>query len=109
MIAEAVAPLGCLDTTKVGFLCHQDSGLLITQRGGIMMEKSDVGQPRIIRRRGRGYLAISAVGESLQIGVTADTEEEVVSKFMAVAAQWQALLAGGKESEPSPTAGHTRI
>lgn len=64
-----------------------------------MVDGSNHLLPRIIPRKGRGYLAISAKEDSLQIGVTADTEADALSKFMATAAQWRALLAQAPQSE----------
>lgn len=71
-----------------------------------MADQIDVQSPRIIRRKGRGYLAISPIGDRVQIGVTADTEADAVSKFTAAAAQWRALLAA---DPPNSAGGHTRI
>jgi hypothetical protein len=57
-----------------------------------MQSENMTTRPRIIPRKGRGFLAISALGDRLQIGVTADTEAEAVSRFRVAAARWRELL-----------------
>ena len=55
-----------------------------------------VGAPRVTERTCGGWLAVSGVGASLKIGVTADTEEQARIGLAQAEREWEAILA----SEP---------
>ena len=48
--------------------------------------------PRISKRTCGGWLAISAASSLLQIGVTADSEEEARAAFARAFMKWDAIL-----------------
>ena len=56
---------------------------------------------RLIRCRWGGWLALSPVGHSLQIGVLSKTEEGARVKFAQSAMAWTDNLARGAEQEPN--------
>lgn len=52
----------------------------------------DLIEPRLLRREGGGWLAISEPGAKLRIGVVADTADEARARFGRELAAWQSLL-----------------
>jgi hypothetical protein len=48
--------------------------------------------PRLIERANGGWLAVSPRGCSLQIGVTADNEEDARAEFRTAFDQWRDML-----------------
>ena len=48
--------------------------------------------PRTIKRVCGGWLAVSAAGSPLQIGVVADTEEKAREAFSKAFMRWDAIL-----------------
>jgi len=58
--------------------------------------------PRIVERRGGGWLAISPSSYDLMIGVVADTEEAARVKFHAAVAEWRLMLNSAREAQSCP-------
>lgn len=49
--------------------------------------------PRIVQRRGGGWLAISGDDQPLKIGVTAESEQAAREKYSTAVSEWQRTLA----------------
>jgi hypothetical protein len=60
--------------------------------------------PRTIRRACGGWLAISAVGSPLQIGVVADTEEDAREAFARAFIRWDEILSSSSRQPSLPVA-----
>jgi len=61
--------------------------------------------PRIVHRKCGGWLALSAKGDPLKIGVLAATHEEAGSRFRIVREEWRALLASPASGVTSSATG----
>lgn len=66
---------------------------------GGTMEKLFEPQPRMVRRRRGGWLALSPAGDSLKIGVVAPTEEQARERFEIATAAWRRTLATAGEHQ----------
>jgi len=62
-----------------------------------MQKNSDT--PQTFYRECGGWLAVSGPDEPLKIGVTAETEEEVVANYKESLAAWRRTLDAGQGSE----------
>jgi len=56
--------------------------------------------PRLIRRAGGGWLAVTEDSFPLRIGATGVTEAEAVQRFRVAAERWEEILTEGDPSEP---------
>ena len=61
------------------------------------MEK-ELGSPKVVRRACGGCLALSPFDQPLRIGVTAESEEEAVTKYWSALSAWQQTLNQAKQA-----------
>lgn len=58
--------------------------------------------PRLIPRVRGGWLALSPLGDRIQIGVSAPTESEARDRYRSAAEAWRRTLASEGRDEVSP-------
>jgi len=68
------------------------------------MKLDKITPPRLIERACGGWLALSGIGESLKIGVVAETADDARNRFAAAVEKWREALStqkGYAESVPA--------
>lgn len=54
--------------------------------------------PRLIRRHRGGWLAVSPVGQNLQIAVSAETQDQAKDAYVEAENEWRAIIRSGAPS-----------